>query len=343
MFTNSQKKHCLLFFIIILFFIQTLIAEANDFKMIAFANKSYTLQFLYDSEICPADPLFVKMIYSPNRKPLFPNTQETKITISYNAVGLEKEIRKTEFYKINKPETNNKDLTNVFFAGLPTTSWLETGEYEIKIVFTDSKKKEHIFTLPFEVLAKEFNSYTLKMDAKSTSLIADTSTEKAQQSERLNTAIQKYDVTNGHVVKAFSFPSTSKRRTSPFAQRRVYEYTNGKSSTSLHYGLDYGIPIGTPVYACSPGRIVLAENRIVTGNSIVTEILPGLYCLYYHLNEILVSDGDIVKRGQEVAKSGNTGFVTGPHLHWEIRLMMEAVNPDYFVEEFGNFFADDAE
>lgn len=339
---NKSHKKCFLFIVLVIF-MQILYAEATDFKMIALTNKRYTLQVLYDSKISPADPLFVKMTFIPTKKVNLKKAKEVSANFSYNATGNSKKIRSTEFYKINDNKTNNKNQASVLFAGLPTTSWIEQGEYEILINYFDYSGKENSFTLPFTIESKEFDSYTLKMDSKSTSLITDTSTEKAQQSERLNSTIQKYDITNGHVVKGFDYPSTSKRRTSPFAQRRVYEYTNGKSSTSLHYGLDYGIPIGTPVYACCPGKIAIAEKRIVTGNSLVIEILPGLYCLYYHLDEFLVAEGDQISRGQEVAKSGNTGFVTGPHLHWEIRLLMEAVNPDYFVDEFGTFFEDEIE
>ncbi|MEE0353111.1 MAG: M23 family metallopeptidase, partial [Treponema sp.] len=71
-----------------------------------------------------------------------------------------------------------------------------------------------------------------------------------------------------------------------------------------------------------------------TGWSVVIEHLPGLYSLYYHMSQLKVKEGDIVKPGQVIGFSGSTGLATGPHLHWEMRLNMEAVNPDFFTGDF---------
>ena len=56
--------------------------------------------------------------------------------------------------------------------------------------------------------------------------------------------------------------------------------------------------------------------------------------LYYHLSEMNVKEGDIVKQGDLIAKSGQTGLATGPHLHWEMRLNGSAVRPEFFLEDF---------
>ena len=78
----------------------------------------------------------------------------------------------------------------------------------------------------------------------------------------------------------------------------------------------------------------MAEDRVSTGWSICIEHLPGLYSLYYHMSELKVNVGDMVEEQQLIGLSGATGLATGPHLHWEMRLYMEAVNPDYFVTDF---------
>ena len=128
------------------------------------------------------------------------------------------------------------------------------------------------------------------------------------------------------------------RRTSFFGDRRVYAYVGGGSSTSLHYGIDYGIPTGSEVSACGAGRVVMAESRISSGLSVVIEHMPGLYSLYYHLDSMNVKVGDMVKSGDKVGLSGSTGLATGPHLHWEVRLNGEAVNPDFFTEKSFLYF-----
>lgn len=135
-------------------------------------------------------------------------------------------------------------------------------------------------------------------------------------------------------LKKFTTPTESQRYTAYCGDRRTYVYTNGKSSTSLHYGNDYGVPTGTEVHSCAAGKVVLAESRISTGWSVVVEHLPGLYSLYYHMNELSVKEGDMVTQGQLLGKSGATGLATGPHLHWEVRLNGSAVRPEFFLNNF---------
>jgi murein DD-endopeptidase MepM/ murein hydrolase activator NlpD len=77
--------------------------------------------------------------------------------------------------------------------------------------------------------------------------------------------------------------------------------------------------------------VVLARSRIVTGNSVVIEHLPGVYSLYYHLDKIEVTEGAIVNTGALIGLSGATGLATGPHLHWEIRVSGENTDPDAFI------------
>jgi murein DD-endopeptidase MepM/ murein hydrolase activator NlpD len=77
--------------------------------------------------------------------------------------------------------------------------------------------------------------------------------------------------------------------------------------------------------------VVLARPRIVTGNSVVIEHLPGVYSLYYHLDTIAVSEGEMVQTASLLGTSGSTGLATGPHLHWEIRVSGENTDPDALV------------
>jgi murein DD-endopeptidase MepM/ murein hydrolase activator NlpD len=132
-------------------------------------------------------------------------------------------------------------------------------------------------------------------------------------------------------IDAFVPPVTSTRRTSFYGDRRIYEYVNGRTDTTIHAGIDYGVPTGTRVMACAAGRVVLARERIVTGNTVVLEHLPGLYSLYYHMNSITVSENSIVEAGAILGESGSTGLATGPHLHWEIRVSTEYADPDAFL------------
>jgi murein DD-endopeptidase MepM/ murein hydrolase activator NlpD len=71
----------------------------------------------------------------------------------------------------------------------------------------------------------------------------------------------------------------------------------------------------------------MAKHRLLTGFSIVIEHLPGVYSLYYHLDKIDVKEGQMAGAGQKIGESGFTGLATGPHLHWEVRVAGNAVEP----------------
>jgi murein DD-endopeptidase MepM/ murein hydrolase activator NlpD len=77
---------------------------------------------------------------------------------------------------------------------------------------------------------------------------------------------------------------------------------------------------------------VFAAERILTGNTIIIEHLPGLFSIYYHLSELAAAEGAMVEKGQIIGMVGMTGFATGPHLHWEIQSMGIAVDPDELTQ-----------
>jgi murein DD-endopeptidase MepM/ murein hydrolase activator NlpD len=93
-------------------------------------------------------------------------------------------------------------------------------------------------------------------------------------------------------------------------------------------GLDLAAPVGTPVYSSGDGIVRMARNRIVTGETVVIEHLPGVYSLYYHLDEISVEEGEEIAVGAMIGTVGSTGLATGPHLHWEIRVAGVPVSPE---------------
>jgi len=97
-----------------------------------------------------------------------------------------------------------------------------------------------------------------------------------------------------------------------------------------HHGLDYGVPVGTPIRSSIAGKVVYAGwNNGGYGNLVIVE--NGPYQTYYaHLSEIPVNVGDSVSMGQVIGLSGNTGNSTGPHLHYEVRVNGETINPINF-------------
>lgn len=95
----------------------------------------------------------------------------------------------------------------------------------------------------------------------------------------------------------------------------------------FHAGIDFGDPTGAPVFAGEAGRVVSAGWRGGYGNAIVIDHGGGLATLYAHLSRVSVSSGSRVTRGQTIGEVGSTGYSTGPHLHFEVRVNGEPRDP----------------
>lgn len=106
----------------------------------------------------------------------------------------------------------------------------------------------------------------------------------------------------------------------------MVRYINGQPPYS-HTGIDISAVTGTPVAAANDGKVALVMNRFLSGLSVFIDHGQGLYTMYYHLSDVLVTAGESVKRGQTIALVGATGRVTGAHLHFGARLNYNEVNP----------------
>ena len=116
--------------------------------------------------------------------------------------------------------------------------------------------------------------------------------------------------------------------TSSFGRRTIL---NGVPR-GQHTGTDFQAATGTPVVAPNRGRVALAADHYFPGRTIIIDHGLGLYSYLAHLSEFAVKEGTIVDRGQRIALSGATGRVTGPHLHWTMRLGTARVDPLSLVE-----------
>jgi len=110
---------------------------------------------------------------------------------------------------------------------------------------------------------------------------------------------------------------------SAFGSRSVF---NGQIRAP-HSGADFLSPAGTPVHAPAAGRVVVAASLYYTGNTVVIDHGLGLYSLFAHFSAIAVHEGDLVTAGDVIGRVGATGRVTGPHLHWAVRLGGARVDP----------------
>jgi len=116
--------------------------------------------------------------------------------------------------------------------------------------------------------------------------------------------------------------------TSPFGYRRS-PFTGRRE---FHEGIDIAAPVGAPIRVPADGVVVFAGRNGGYGKVVVVDHGYGFSTRYGHCSRILVRVGERVKRGQVIARVGNTGRSTAPHLHYEVRVGKVAVNPYYYLK-----------
>ena len=112
--------------------------------------------------------------------------------------------------------------------------------------------------------------------------------------------------------------------TSVYGEARSY---NGGPISSYHKGIDFGALEGTPIQAANRGRVILAEELPLSGNSVVVDHGLGVMTFYCHMVQIGVEVGQMVETGALVGGVGATGIATGSHLHWGVLIRGVPVNP----------------
>jgi len=125
-------------------------------------------------------------------------------------------------------------------------------------------------------------------------------------------------------------PPVPGKPASPYGVRRIL---NGKPRAP-HPGLDLPVPEGTPVRSAAAGRVVFAGELYFSGRTVILDHGAGLFTLYAHLSEVAVREGARVRAGEPIGRSGATGRVTGPHLHWGAKIGERAFDPSALFEAF---------
>lgn len=121
----------------------------------------------------------------------------------------------------------------------------------------------------------------------------------------------------------FTQPVASRKPGEGFGFRRII---NGQPRMP-HSGIDYSADRGTPVVASNRGRVALLGDFFFAGRFVALDHGLGLYTLYFHLDGVAVSEGQLVERGQTVGTVGTTGRSTGPHLHFGAQLGRARISP----------------
>lgn len=123
--------------------------------------------------------------------------------------------------------------------------------------------------------------------------------------------------------------------TSKFGSRRVF---NNKRKTQ-HLGTDYRARTGVRIKTSNRGKVVFAGNLFFGGNTVIIDHGIGVFTSYSHLSKILTSTGSFVPQGHIIGLSGATGRVSGPHLHWGVKVQGNSVDGNSLVNESTRIFS----
>ena len=196
---------------------------------------------------------------------------------------------------------------------------------EEKTKLDSSKKEAEAKKEQLEVAKNSKESKMSSLTAEQKQLQADIE-EYNEEIDRIEEEIRKAaQESNGHYNGNFNgvlaWPLSSSDTpyynyiTSYFGNR---EQPVAGASTN-HRAIDIGVPIGTPVYSAEDGYVMTKGYSSVRGYYVMVKHADNLYTFYQHLSSILVSQGQTVSRGQQIARSANSGIGSRPHLHFEVR------------------------
>jgi murein DD-endopeptidase MepM/ murein hydrolase activator NlpD len=195
------------------------------------------------------------------------------------------------------------------------------GKYEIRVVATDKAGGVYSKALLLEVKKVDFGTQTLSLPASMVDLDSKTLERVEKEAERLEVLFQGF---RDERVWSGSFLSPVQGEVATVFG--VHRIINGQPR-GPHTGVDLQAEEGTPVLASNSGIVVLVDELFFAGNSVILDHGWGIYSMYFHLSEVLVSEGNRVSKGAVLGRVGSTGRSSGPHLHWGIRMNGARVDP----------------
>lgn len=194
----------------------------------------------------------------------------------------------------------------------------------------EAKNQEiQAFTDRINDAQQEVNEYTTSLK-KQEDLIKEIedAIRKEEEAAKKKEEQDKVDANSGEIGVKFIWPiPDSNRITSRFGPRKAPV----AGASNYHKGVDVGAPKGTPIYAAAGGTVVISTYHYSAGNYVMINHGNGVYTVYMHASKLLVDVGDKVKQGDKIALVGTTGYSTGNHLHFGVRINGTYYDPLNYV------------
>lgn len=207
-------------------------------------------------------------------------------------------------------------------VGIPLSATPEKAV--IQLEWTDTGGRQAA-SVPLGIIDGKYKSESLSVDSRHVTLSKENLARVKQEKKK----IRRIFASSRDARMWFGDFKTplASQTTSAFGTQRLF---NGQHR-SYHRGTDFRAKVGTPVYASNSGTVRLAGNLFYSGNMVIVDHGINIFTLYAHLSQIQVADNQIIARGQQIGLSGATGRVSGPHLHWAVKINGVYVDPLQFL------------
>jgi len=231
------------------------------------------------------------------------------------------QIANSARYKNKKLATLHENAQDYLLIGLSLGSKL--GKHTLTIDNTSGQTEE----ISFYVKAKTYKSQHLTIKNKRKVNPYEKDMERILSEKKRKTRARK--TWQANPAQANFSPPLEGRISSIFGLRRFFN----EQARRPHSGLDIAAPQGTPIAAVESGTIIEAGNFFFSGNMVYIDHGQGIISLYAHMHTIQVETGDKITKGQIIGTVGETGRVTGPHLHLAVIANQTLVDPLLFLPQ----------
>lgn len=220
-------------------------------------------------------------------------------------------------------DNNGRCIKGCAFKGMTIEDELKRAEQNTQQAVTQLQESGH---LPVVEPTNQVTQSSGQVTAWRPTVTYNPDASEQQQQEEI---VQVAPVSGPAVQAGQSVPvgwpiANKVRITSPFGER-IHPITKKRQ---VHRGVDLATPTGTSVLSPANGYVLKLRSDSICGNGLEIRHSDGFDTVYCHLSQFLVSEGETVADGDVVAKTGNTGRSTGPHLHYAVKYNGEYINPE---------------
>ncbi|MEA1893462.1 MAG: M23 family metallopeptidase [Campylobacterota bacterium] len=238
------------------------------------------------------------------------------------SVSYDKILAGKKSYKIYQHPTNSRKM----YVLLPINYYEKPSDQKVEILYKEDEK-EMSKTVFFRIEDGKYKKEAIKVQKSKVNPTAKKVKERISKEYAEAMKIYATCTDESYVDSKFIAPMDSKI-TSAFGKARVYN----DSLKGYHSGTDYRAKIGTPIKASNDGVVVLVKDRFYAGGTVILNHGRGIYTCYYHMSKFDVEMGQKVAKAEIIGLSGDTGRVTGPHLHFSARVGGEQVDPLQLIQ-----------